>query len=149
MGITSKWAKVSEQLGPTKPKRLPYFTRTIRSLTEAGFKLATPAMAEAYEKAIGKYDKETLCWPYFEERSAASIARTEANRLGLFAYSTHSRSENIEDAIDELARIHAKDIRAGRAWLMPVLDDKECVSWDFDIAVGDEQTIIANLANKH
>jgi hypothetical protein len=147
--METEWTKLRERLSGTKVGRLPWFQRHIRDLNEAGFQLADADMETAYCDLVGSYSEEYGCWLYYESEDRKStypqITRTTPNRYGFFAYGTHDRSENIQDAIDKMAELHADDIKASRAWLMPVLDDDEYVSWEFDIAIGTKEDVVAMI----
>lgn len=149
--IAKQWAKIATKMADTGPKpRLSYYLRRIRELVEGGFKLATPAHAALFEKLAfevpeGPDSKYTYCpWSDFRPNTT-SIQKTEPKYGGLFSYSTHDRSERIEEAVESLLEVHKKAIKKGQAWLMPVYDDKEYIGWDFDIVEGTEDEVTAKL----
>lgn len=136
----SQWSKLREQfVGIKREHRLPWYDRHIRELVLAGFKLATAEMETLYEQMMGEHGYE------LRQSTYPQISETKPNQYGLYAYGTHDRSEQIDDAITALAELHKSDIAADKAWLMPVLDDDEYVSWEFDIAVGTEQEVLETL----
>jgi len=141
MSLLKSWSRATKVLGGTKPKRLSYYLKHIRELVEGGFKMATPEMATEYDKLWYRHND---CFPWVEDRKSTypSIRKTKPT-LGMFHYGTHDRSEGIYDAITSLVGIHKVDIEAGKAWLMPVFDDEEYVSWEFDIVVGTEAEVLA------
>lgn len=146
--MASNWTKLRERLGPKREKRdkrLDYYERHIRELWLAGFQLADAEMEKVYSQLIGNPDE--FGYLYFDERKSTypSIAKTEPNEYGLYAYGTHDRSEHIDEAIERLAEIHAKDITERHAWLMPVIDDEEYTTWSFDVCVGTRSQVLEKL----
>lgn len=143
------WDEILTALGGTKRiKRQSHYVKKIRSLAEAGFRLATPAIATAYASAgMRDYNEELGCVPAAEYLGCNDtyIKRKPPNEFGFYSYSTHDRSEHVDEAIDALAALHSADIDAERAWLLPVYDNDEYTSWDFDVAVGTEEEVVALL----
>ena len=113
-----------------------YYKSVINALKKSGFKLADDEMAEIYSKfafADG--------YPYWHDDLPASIRSTEKNKYGFYSYSNHERSGGILGAIMYLSELH----EGQEAWLMPVRDDGEYVSFCFDIAVGTREEVLETL----
>ena len=146
------WSELREKFADVKPGTFDFYTQRIHELVLAGFKLADAEMEELYTKLVGEYDNETYCWPYFEDRSSTypAIRQTKPQGfnglpvdggVGVFAYGTHDRAERVEEAIIHMGYLHLND----EAWVMPVMDDEEYVSWDFDVIVGSREEVIETL----
>ena len=113
-----------------------YYKSVINALRNAGFKLADDEMAEIYSKfafADG--------YPYWHDDLPASIRSTEKNKYGFYSYSNHERSGGILGAILYLSELH----EGQEAWLMPVFDDGEYISFCFDIAIGPREEVLETL----
>jgi hypothetical protein len=137
--IEMTWAQLREKCANTKRQTENYYTRQIINLVRAGFKMADEEMEKLYTILMGEYDNETYEFPLFTDRKSTypQIRKTEPTN-GIYQYGTHSRCENIDEAIKTLAELHKND----EAWLMPVLDDDEYVSFELDVIVGSREEVI-------
>jgi len=140
----STWSEYREEFANLKSEEPSFYKSKIRELVLAGFKLADAEMEQLYGELVGDRDDDDFISWYLENRKSTypQIRKTKPHH-GIYMYGTHDRSESVEDAIVEMGRLH----KGTEAWVMPVFDDQEYVSFEFDVIVGSREDVLKTLRN--
>lgn len=116
-----------------------YYGRVIRNMAD-GLNLATPEMTKAYTPNLPGVEGEAGEMFYVLEACASSAP--EGKQIGpAVVMENHERS----NPIDVIVQILTDKYRGKQAWLMPVADNQEYVSWTFVIIEGKEEEILSKI----